>query len=61
VAVAPRRLARAYAAAFGLALHELPFRRDPIRLLAVRRPHADPGALWLLDRVKQAIDSSAEA
>jgi len=41
---------------FGLSLHELPFRLDPIRVLAVHRPQADPGTLWLLDRVKRALD-----
>jgi len=56
VAIAPHRLARAHAAAFGLSLHELPFRLDPIRVLAVHRPQADPGTLWLIDRVKRALD-----
>jgi len=55
VAVAPHRLARAHAKGFGLALHDLPFRLDPIRVLAVHRPQADRGTLWLLDRVKLAL------
>jgi DNA-binding transcriptional LysR family regulator len=55
VAIAPHGLARAHASAFGLALHELPFRLDPIRVLAVRRPQADAGTLWLLGLIKQAL------
>lgn len=59
VSVAPRRLAQTHARAFGLALHELPFRLDPIRVLAVRRRQADPGTLWLVDQVKRALAKGA--
>ena len=55
VSVAPTRLAWAQAKAFRLELHELPIRLAPIRMLAVRRPRADPGTLWLLDQVKESI------
>jgi DNA-binding transcriptional LysR family regulator len=52
VAVAPSRLARHHARGFGLGLHALPFALEPIRVLAVRRPHADAGVAWLLDTIK---------
>ena len=55
VAVVPHRLARAHAQRFGLALHELPFRPNPIHILAVRRPHDDPATRWLLDQVKDSV------
>ncbi|MDH5676582.1 MAG: LysR family transcriptional regulator [Myxococcales bacterium] len=61
VSVAPHGLASAYASSFGLALHELPFRLAPIRVLAIRRKQADPGTLWLLERIKHAVAPSAGA
>jgi DNA-binding transcriptional LysR family regulator len=47
VSVAPRRLASAYAAQFGLAAFDLPKALPPIRLFAVRREGRDEGADWL--------------
>jgi DNA-binding transcriptional LysR family regulator len=58
VAVAPFRLAKRHAKNFGLRLHALPFVLEPLRVLAVRRPHADPGVEWLFDVVKR-LESGA--
>ena len=52
VAVVPRRLATAHARAFDLALHDLPFRVAPIRVLALCRRGSDPGTRWLLEQVR---------
>ena len=57
VAIAPERIARRYAAVFGLTLHELPFALEPIRVLAVRKPHPDPGAEWLVGLLKELHSS----
>jgi DNA-binding transcriptional LysR family regulator len=56
VALAPRRLALAQADDYGLSLHEVPFRLDPIRMLAVRRQPLDLGTRWLLEQVKLALE-----
>lgn len=48
VCIAPRRLAAARAAVFGLALHDLPAPLRPIEVLAARRRAPDAGADWLL-------------
>jgi DNA-binding transcriptional LysR family regulator len=53
VAIAPGRLAQRYASAFGIRTHDLPFALEPIRALAVRRPHPDPGAEWLVALLKR--------
>jgi DNA-binding transcriptional LysR family regulator len=53
VAVAPERLAKRFAGAFDLRVHELPFALEPIRVLALRKPHPDPGAEWLVGVLKQ--------
>ncbi len=58
VAVAPRRLALEHAGSFSLAIHELPFALDPIRVLAARRPHGDRGVLWLLEQLKRAASTA---
>ena len=47
VCVAPRLLASAYAAQFGLAVFDLPMAPPPITLFAVRREGRDEGADWL--------------
>lgn len=56
VAIAPARLARGYARNFGLRTHEMPFALAPIRVLAVRKPHPDPGAQWLVDVLQRAVE-----
>jgi DNA-binding transcriptional LysR family regulator len=55
VAVAPTRLAQYYASALGIRIHELPFALEPFRVLAVRRPHPDPGAEWLVGLLKSML------
>jgi DNA-binding transcriptional LysR family regulator len=57
VAVAPRRLALAHAAGFGLRVHALPFALPPIRVLAVHRQGADRGVSWLLDAIKRSVET----
>jgi DNA-binding transcriptional LysR family regulator len=52
VAVAPLRLAQRYGSAFGIRAHDLPFAVEPIRVLAVRKPHPDPGTEWLVSLIK---------
>lgn len=52
VTTAPSRLARRHAKNFDLQVHELPFKLEPIRVLAVHREHADPGVAWLLHAIK---------
>lgn len=52
VATAPSRLSRYYARRFGLSVHALPFALEPIRVLAVRRKHADAAVSWLLETLK---------
>jgi DNA-binding transcriptional LysR family regulator len=47
VCIVPQRLARAHQASFGLSVHELPFKLEPIRIVAVHRAHTDAGTLWL--------------
>jgi len=49
VAIAPERLARAYAERFGLTVHDLPFRLPRLRLMAVARAGPDTGVRWVLD------------
>jgi DNA-binding transcriptional LysR family regulator len=53
VAIAPSRLARRHARAFGLRVHDLPFTLEPLRVLAVRKTHPDPGTAWLVTLLKQ--------
>jgi DNA-binding transcriptional LysR family regulator len=55
VAVAPRKLALAHAAGFGLEAHALPFTLPPIRVLAVRRPGPDRGVEWLRERIAHVL------
>ena len=57
VAIAPGRLARRYAPAFGLRVHELPFALEPLRVLAVKRPHEDAGVAWLVGVMKEIAGS----
>ena len=52
VAIAPRRLAMAYAQTFRLSVHALPFALPPISVAAVRRPGPDRAADWLLDQLR---------
>ena len=52
VAIAPERLTHRYGPAFNLTAHELPFPLEPIRVLALRKPHPDPGAEWLVGVIK---------
>jgi DNA-binding transcriptional LysR family regulator len=54
VAIAPERLARARAAAYGLETHELPFSLPPLHVVAVVRARAHPGVDWLVDKVREA-------
>ncbi len=61
VAVAPRRLARSYAAPYGLVLHELPAALPPIRLLVVRRASKDKGAAWLARLAAEALGADGSA
>ena len=61
VAVAPARLARRYARSFGLSLHALPFALEPIRVLAVRRQHADAGVAWLTDTIAALCSTQRRA
>jgi DNA-binding transcriptional LysR family regulator len=53
VAIAPTRLVERHARAYGLRAHELPFSLAPIRVLAVRKPHPDPGSEWLVSLLAQ--------
>jgi DNA-binding transcriptional LysR family regulator len=53
VCVVPRRLARAHMASFGLAVHALPFKLEPIRMVAMQRAQADAGVAWLLETIKR--------
>jgi DNA-binding transcriptional LysR family regulator len=53
VAIAPSRLVKGHARAFGLRAHELPFSLAPIRVLAVRKLHPDPGSEWLVSLLAQ--------
>jgi DNA-binding transcriptional LysR family regulator len=53
--IAPRRLALAYADAFGLALRDLPIPLPPIEMFAARRVRPDPAVEWLLDVVEKAV------
>jgi len=53
VAIAPTRIAQRYASAFGIRAHDLPFALEPFRVLAVRKPHPDPGAEWLVALLKR--------
>jgi DNA-binding transcriptional LysR family regulator len=55
VALAPRRLAQAHAQRFGLRLVSPPLEIAPIRVLAVRKPEADPAITWLLAQIKAAV------
>jgi DNA-binding transcriptional LysR family regulator len=55
VAVAPSRLARAYAKAYRLALHDLPAPLPPIRIVAVRRDEPDLGLDWLMGVLRAVI------
>ena len=55
IAIAPARLAKRHARAFGLRSHALPFALEPIRVLAVRKPQPDPGVQWLV-HVLQSLE-----
>jgi DNA-binding transcriptional LysR family regulator len=64
VATAPSRLARRHAKDFDLQVHELPFKLEPIRVLAVHRSQADSGVAWLLSVIKTLegpLQTSADA
>lgn len=52
VTTVPHRLALRHAKNFDLGVHGLPFKREPIHVLAVHRPQADPGVAWLLGMIK---------
>ena len=60
VCVAPRRLARAYAAAFGLIVADLPFALPTIEVMAARRATVDPGVDWLLARIAEAASADPD-
>jgi DNA-binding transcriptional LysR family regulator len=55
VALAPSKLARRYARAFGLRVHSAPFKLEPIRVVAVRRPQPDAGVDFVLEQLKRVI------
>lgn len=55
VTIAPSRLARRYARAFGLRLHALPFELAPIRVLVARRAQPDRGVDFLIEQLKLAL------
>lgn len=55
VAFVPRGLAECLKDRFDLALHDLAFEVEPMRVLALRRRHDDAGASWLLEQVKAAL------
>jgi DNA-binding transcriptional LysR family regulator len=55
VALAPSKLARRYARAFGLRVHSAPFKLEPIRVVAVRRPQPDAGVEFVLDQLKRVV------
>ena len=55
IAIAPFRLASAYAATFGLAHHDLPFRMRPIEVAAVSRSHHDPAAARLAAQLSRVV------
>lgn len=58
VAIAPERLARAYAERFGLGVRELPFRLPRLGLVAVSRLAPDPGVRWLVERLSRLAPES---
>jgi len=60
VSVAPRRLASAYAAQFGLAAFDLPKALPPITLFAVRREGRDEGADWLAELAAGCMLAAAD-
>ncbi len=60
VSVAPRRLASAYGAQFGLAVFDLPKALPPIRLFAVRREGRDDGADWLAALAADCMGGEAD-
>ncbi|NVO16389.1 MAG: LysR family transcriptional regulator [Rhodoplanes sp.] len=57
VATVPRRLARAHAAAFGLAVHECPVEVASFDVVAVHhaRAEADPGTAWLRGMIRAVV------
>lgn len=55
VTFAPRGLAESFMERFNLAIHDVDFPVEPMRVLALRRPHDDAGASWLLAQVKAAL------
>lgn len=57
VAIAPIRLARAYAKAYGFALHDLPAALPPIRIVAVRRKEPDLGLDWLTKMLREIVNA----
>jgi DNA-binding transcriptional LysR family regulator len=59
VAIAPSRLAYAYAKAFKFQAHDLPVALSPVRVVAVRRANPDPGLDWLIDRLTALLPKDA--
>lgn len=55
IAIAPLRLARAQAAAYGLETHDLPFQLPSLRIVAVARARAHPSVDWLAEKVREAV------
>jgi DNA-binding transcriptional LysR family regulator len=60
VAIAPSRLARAYAAAFKLKLYDVPIAMRPLRVLAARRAVPDLGIDWLTNTVLGCLRGDAD-
>jgi DNA-binding transcriptional LysR family regulator len=54
IAIAPQRLARRYARAFGIRVHALPFELAPLRVMIARRRHPDAGLDFLIGLLKRA-------
>jgi DNA-binding transcriptional LysR family regulator len=54
ITIAPERLARRYAKAFGIRVHALPFDLAPLEVLIARRRHPDAGVDFLIEQLKRA-------
>ena len=57
IAIAPARLAQAYAKPLKLKIHDLPRALAPIRVVVVRRQAEDAGVDWLIDLVRRCVAS----
>jgi DNA-binding transcriptional LysR family regulator len=59
VTIAPMRLARRHARAFGLRLHDLPFELAPIRVVLAMRAQPDRGVMFLIEQLRLAAGQTA--